>query len=799
MIIAGEFHHAIKKQIYKQMNRSFTRTLFLLCLVSIYSCKPNRTFTENEIALIPQVRNMTLGVSSFQFNENTKFVVENIDQQVIASQFAELFNSAAGWKLQVNVGDDEGSNQVYFKTEPIMAPEAYSLEITTKRIEIRAAKPAGFFYAIQTLRQLLPPEIESSQIDEYFDWLVPVVNISDSPAFKWRGFMLDVSRHFFPKEDVLRMIDNLALHKINTLHLHLVDDQGWRIEIKKYPKLTQVGAWRVDRENQPWSSRARQAPEEKATYGGFYTQNDIKEMVEYAQKRFINIVPEIEMPAHVTSALAAYPQFSCTGGPFTVPPGGVWPITDIYCPGKDSTFYFLEDVLTEVMDLFPSKYIHIGGDEATKTEWEKCPDCKKRIRTEGLKDVDDLQNYLVRRIENFIRSKNRILIGWDEILDGNLPQEATVMSWRGVKRGIEAAKLGHDVVMSPTSECYFDYYQGLINQEPLAIGGFTPLQKVYAFNPVPDELNSEEAKHILGGQANLWTEFVPNIQHAEYMAFPRIAALAEVLWSPGERRSWEDFALRIQIFMKRYDRIGLIYARSVYQATVEADLDAGNKHLMVTLSCEFPGSEIHYTIDGSVPTNLSEVYAKPIIINQSTILKAITFSNGIPVGKQVEQSFNISKATVKPVKYQILYSDYYKGSGDFSLVDGIRGTTNHKDGAWQAWIGANMDVNIDLTQKSDIHGISIGSLQNSGSWIFFPRKVEFFVSTDGTQFKKVGEVVNDIDPFSREIQLKDFSVSFNPQTVRYVKIVALNLGKVPVGHAGEGNKAWLFVDEIAIE
>ncbi len=544
------------------MKKILSGLMLLACTLVFWNCQPNRTFTGSEISLIPQVQKMTLGESSFKFKESTKLVVENIEQKVIASQFANLFEKSAGWKLQVVTGGNDGSNQVYFRTDPMMGPDAYSLEVQKNRIEIRATQPAGFYYAIQTLRQLLPAEIESAQKQEKADWLVPVVSISDRPVFKWRGFMLDVSRHFFPKEDVLRMIDNLALHKINTLHLHLVDDQGWRIEIKKYPKLTEVGAWRVDREDRHWNSRPKQEVGEKATYGGFYTQEDLKEMVAYAQSRFITIVPEIEMPAHVTSALAAYPQFSCSGGPFTVLPGGVWPVTDIYCAGKDSTFLFLEDILTEVIDLFPSKYIHIGGDEATKTEWEKCPACKKRIKSEGLKNVGELQSYFIKRMEKFINSKGKILLGWDEILEGGLPAEATVMSWRGFKGGIEAATQGHDVVMTPNSECYFDYYQGPKDKEPLAIGGFLPLSKVYGFNPVPEELGTEAGKHILGGQGNLWTEYVPNLKHAEYMTFPRIAALAEALWSPKEVRNWKDFSHRIQLFGKRYDQMGINYSKS---------------------------------------------------------------------------------------------------------------------------------------------------------------------------------------------------------------------------------------------
>jgi len=781
------------------MKQSFAGIIILLCCAFIWSCKPNRSFTESEIALVPQVQKMTLGESSFKFTKNTKLVVESVDQEVIASQFSNLFEKATGWKLQVVVGGNEGSNQVFFKTEPVMAPEGYILEVQKNRIEIKAAKPAGFFYATQTLRQLLPAEIESAQVQPKTEWLVPVVSITDNPAFKWRGFMFDVVRHFFPKEDVLRMIDNLSMHKINTLHLHLVDDQGWRIEIKKYPKLTEVGAWRVDREDKPWNARAKQEAGEKATYGGFYTQEDIKEMVAYAQARFITIVPEIEMPAHVTCALAAYPQLSCTGGPFTVLPGGVWPITDIYCAGNDSTFLFLEDVLSEVIDLFPSKYIHIGGDEATKTEWEKCPKCKARIKTEKLKDVKELQSYFIKRMEKFVNSKNRVLLGWDEILEGGLPAEATVMSWRGMQGGIDAAKQGHDVVMSPNSHAYIDYYQGPMDQEPLAIGGYLPLSKVYSLNPIPEELDAEAAKHILGGQANLWTEYVPSFKHAEYMVFPRIAALAEAVWSPKEVRNWDDFSRRIQLFMKRYDQMGINYSKSAYKVSATTSFDPQKKQLAVALKSELAGVEIHYTTDGTEPTNASPIYSEPVLLVKTSTLKATTFSNGIPTEKPMSQTFNMNKATVKPVKYMIPYSEHYKGSGEYTLVNGVRGTTNHSDGEWQAWSGTNMEVVIDFQQAAEIHSISVGSLQNAGAWIFFPKKMEFFVSTDGVKFQKVGEVVNDVDPLLGEKQLKDFAAAFTPVTAGFVKIVAQNIGKAPKGHQGAGDNAWMFIDEIAVE
>ena len=775
------------------MNKVLFHLLIVIFACAMGSCKPNPTFTESQLALIPQPQNMVLGKTSFKINKGTKLVTESVDQKLIAAQFVESIEKATGWKLEIVVGGDEGSNQIYFRTEQMKQAEGYSLEVTPRRIEINAAKPAGFFYAMQTLRQLLPPQIESAQKQDSIEWLVPEVSITDSPAFKWRGFMLDVSRHFFTKAEVLLMIDHLALHKINTLHLHLTDDQGWRIEIKKYPKLTEIGAWRVNHEDKHWNERPKQQAGEEATYVGFYTQDDIREMVAYAESRFVTIVPEIEMPAHVTAALAAYPHLSCTGGPFTVLPGGVWPITDIYCAGKDSTFMFLEDVLTEVIALFPSKYIHIGGDEATKTEWEKCPDCRRRIKAEGLKNMHDLQSYFIKRIEKFTHSKGKILLGWDEILEGGLPAEATVMSWRGFQGGVDAANLGHDVVMTPNSDCYFDYYQGPANQEPPGIGGYVPLRKVYDFNPVPPELSAQAAKHILGGQGNLWTEYVPTIDHAQYMAFPRMAAMAETLWSSKEVRSWEDFSRRIQIFMKRYDQAGINYAKSAYLVTAKTQVDSAKNQLSVALDSELDGVKIHYTLDESEPNSLSPEYTEPIEIDKTLTLKAVTMVNGRPAEKSMSRSIVISKATARPVSYLIPASKFYKGSGKYTLVNGIGASTDHTDGEWQGWMGTNMEVVINLQQPSEIRSISVGSLQNPGAMILAPNKMEYFVSADGVKFDKVAEVIHEPGSISDERQLKKYTAFFGPLTTNFVKVVARK------GPMVGGNPTWIFIDEIGVE
>jgi hexosaminidase len=393
---------------------------------------------------------------------------------------------------------------------------------------------------------------------------VPCVRIEDKPRLPWRGMLLDVSRHFFPKEFVKSFIDGLAMHKMNTFHWHLVDDQGWRLEIKKFPRLTEIGAWRVDRENLNWNERPAQQPGEKATYGGFYTQDDVREILAYAASRHVTVVPEIEMPGHCLSALAAYPELSCTGGPFTVPPGGVWPNKDVYCPGNEKTFKFLEDVLTEVVALFPGDYIHIGGDEVDKSTWKTCPKCQARMKAEGLRTEEELQSWFIRRIERFLNSKGKKLIGWDEILEGGLAPNAAVMSWRGNEGGIAAAKAGHAVVMTPTSHCYFDYYQGDAAVEPLAIGGYLPLSKVYAFEPVPTELSVEQSAFIIGAQANLWSEYIPTPEHARYMIHPRIAAMAETGWTVRDGRDWAGFIERLETQLLRYEAAGVPYARSMF-------------------------------------------------------------------------------------------------------------------------------------------------------------------------------------------------------------------------------------------
>ncbi|MEO7046358.1 MAG: beta-N-acetylhexosaminidase, partial [Ferruginibacter sp.] len=492
--------------------------------------------------IIPQPVSLQFTNGSFIIDNTTalKFVKTDKALQEAASFFRSAINNISGIELPYNAIKNK-SIELKFINNAELGDEGYLLHITPSSIQIAANKKAGIIYGMQSLFQTLPAIRTNAAL------VIPCMEIKDYPRFKWRGMHLDVSRHFFGPEFVKEYINLLASYKMNTFHWHLVDDQGWRIEIKKYPLLTKVGAWRVDETDKIWSKRPQAKDGEAATYGGYYTQDQIKDIIKYAAERNVTIIPEIEMPGHVASAIAAYPQLSCTQQPQLPLTGGDYTnMSSNYCAGNDSVFLFLQNVLTEVINLFPSKYIHIGGDEVDKGPWKKCPLCQARIKAEGLKNEEELQSYFVKRIEKFIVSKGRKMIGWDEILEGGLAPEATVMSWRGEAGGIQAAKMGHDVVMTPGSPLYFDHYQAGPEGEPLAIGGMNTLKKVYDYEPIPKELDAAQAKFVLGAQANLWAEFITKPEQVKYMVLPRMLALAEVVWSPKETRDWQSFNERLQ-------------------------------------------------------------------------------------------------------------------------------------------------------------------------------------------------------------------------------------------------------------
>jgi hexosaminidase len=753
----------------------------------------------SEPSVIPQPVQMTAGQGTFILKPAA--IIKHSGSESakgVANYLAELLRPATGFTLKTEEGSGGAINLV-IDTTLAWQPEEYRLTVDKKSVTLTGCTPAGLSRGVQTLRQLLPSAIGNTSVVKGMKWTIPYVTVQDYPRFAWRGMHLDVSRHFFDVSFIKRYIDILAMHKMNVFHWHLVDDQGWRIEIKKYPLLTEVGAWRVDREDKPWDSRPAQQPGEKATYGGFYTQEEIKEVVAYAAERHINVVPEIEMPAHVGSAMAAYPQYSCTGGPFTVPPGGVWPITDIYCAGKEETFAFLEDVLTEVMELFPSPYIHIGGDEADKTEWKTCPLCQARMRKEGLKDEAELQSWFVKRIEAFISSKGRHLIGWDEILEGGLAPGAAVMSWQGFEGGVAAAKSGHNAVMTPVSHCYFNVYQGDPATEPESFRGLLTLKKVYSFEPVPPELTPEEAEYIIGAQGCLWTEYVTDGKTAEYMVLPRLTALSEVVWSAPEARSWEGFSTRLARMTEHLDALGWSYSKGSYRVDMTAAFNEETKSISLEMTTEQTSPEIRYTTDGSDPDGSSAVYEGPLPLSASATVRAAIFAGGKMMGKISEKKVNIHKATGKPVKYNLPFSDKYKALGEKTLVNGILGSGAFDDGQWQGFDGNDIDIVIDLGSVTPVTTISTRFKAATGSWIFLPQWVEISLSEDGDTFLPPHRIDTDLAPDVQGNETVDYVTSFPAGKARLVRVVARSQGTCPPWHPGAGGKAWLFCDEVVVE
>ncbi len=660
--------------------------------------------------------------------------------------------------------------------------DAYSLLITPNVVAIRSNNAKGLFYGTQTLLQLLP-EQQSSSVS------IPCLAVDDTPKFAWRGMHLDVARHFFPVSFVKKYIDYLATYKFNTFHWHLTDDQGWRIEIKKYPKLTETGAWR----NGSMIGHYNDQTFDSVRYGGYYTQEEIKEVVAYAQKRHITIVPEIEMPGHARAALAAYPQYSCTGGPFEV--AKEWGVLeDVFCPTEE-TFTFLEGILDEVVALFPSSYIHIGGDECPKTRWKACPKCQQRMKDNHLKDEHELQSYFIQRIEKYLNHKGKKIIGWDEILEGGLAPNAAVMSWRGTEGGIAAARQKHYVVMSPGSHCYFDHYQGEPKNEPLAIGGYTTLEKVYGFNPIPSELSDEEGKYILGAQANVWTEYIATPEHVEYMIFPRILALSEVLWGTANPADYSNFFKRVQMQFTALERQKINYSKAVYQVTTDIMPRPGGNGVLFLLKSDMNPNGIRYTTDGNSPAAISKSYTNPLEIKNSQTVKAAYFDLNVQKSSAIEQEFIIHKGVSCLVTLEKQPHRNYAKGGSFALVNGVKGDPKRFGRDWLGFAGDDLNALVDLGKKQKINRISLGTLENNAAWIYFPKKVVFSVSADGITFIPIKTfTATDIQHTNGEL-----TVDCNQNNIQFVKITAENYGKIPDGKAGAGNDAWLFADEIVID
>lgn len=598
---------------------------------------------QSAVSIIPKPVTATMGSGTYTLPAIPRIGCDKEPALLrIKQMFTEQLVAASGKKTSNIVSDKASPNaDIYFGLSPALGKEEYRLTITGKGISVMGGSPAGVFYGMQSLLQLFPAAIEGNSPEGTTSWKLPLVSIQDRPRFAWRGLMLDVSRHFFTVAQVKQYIDEMVKYKFNLLHLHLTDDQGWRIEIKSLPKLTQVGAWRVDKTG-TFGSFSNPGPDEPRTYGGFYTQDDIRELVRYARERYVNILPEIDIPGHSLAAIASYPELSCTPGTYRVNSGErfmIWPgngehfyglLDNTICPANEKAYEFLDKVFTEVAQLFPFEYIHVGGDETARNFWEKSEQIKALMQKENLKNLDEVQSYFVKRVEKIITAKGKKLIGWDEILDGGLPPSATVMSWRGLKGGIEAAKQGHEVVMSPTDFAYIDYMQGDAVIEPPVYASLR-LKKAYQFEPVPDGVNASLVK---GGQANLWTEQVYNMRHAEYMTWPRGFAIAEVLWSPKDSRNWTDFVKRVEAQFPRLDAAQVKFAPSLYDPIFEASRK--DSALVVKMSTEVEGLSIHYSFDNSFPDAFYPVYKEPLLVPKDAAnLKVITYRGNKPMGRMI--------------------------------------------------------------------------------------------------------------------------------------------------------------------
>lgn len=762
-----------------------TKELFMKKVI-IVLCFFSQCFgvAQQKMAIIPLPEHYYFTNNQFTLDNTTAIVSEEPDDFETV-YLATAIKAQTGFNLLPQKAS-KATHKIKLVLDEDFAEEAYYLKITCTDILIKAKSAPGLFYGIQSFLQLLPSTFSTVKTVD-----LQGVVIHDQPKFAWRGMHLDVARHFFSKDFVKKYIDFLALYKMNVFHWHLTDDQGWRIQIKKYPKLTQIGAWR----NGSMIGHYREQKFDTLRYGGYYTQEEIKEVVAYAQERHITIVPEIEMPGHAVAAIASYPFLSCTANAIEVEKKwGVF--DDVFCP-KNETFQFLEDVLTEVMPLFPSEYIHIGGDECPKNNWKKCAHCQSLIQKEGLKDEHELQSYFIKRIEKFINAHGKKIIGWDEILEGGLAPNAAVMSWRGTEGGIAAAKLQHKVVMSPGSHCYFDHYQGDPQNEPLAIGGYTTLEKVYSFNPVPKELSDEQKKYILGAQANVWTEYITNEAHVEYMVFPRICALSEVLWGTADTQKFSEFRERLFTHFNLLDAKNIHYSKSIFNLSFESKPSESKPgYLEISLLSALQDKGTFYTLDGSQPTIASNAYDKPIFINRPATLKTAYFDGGISKGKTLEQEIIFSKSTAQKITLKNLPDSRYFGNGAVGLIDGIKGNPARFGKNWLGFLGKDMEANLDLGIVTEFSQLKLTAVNAEESWIYLPSEVALYVSKDGKKYKLVKKInASEIQAINGDIQLS----LEKKKKAQYLKVILKNYGIIPDGKEGGGNPAWLFVDEIQID
>lgn len=762
-------------------------------LASIVTGCDNTNLTRS-ISMVPRPAQMMPGSGNHLFSDQTVFAVENEEQAEIARGLITLFTRTAGFTPKLNVG---GEGNVRLLTDPSLKSEAYSLEVSPQEIIIKASDNKGFFYALQTIRQLLPPSIERESLsDKNLEWSIPVVTIQDEPRFGYRALLLDASRFFIPKENVLRIIDCMSMLKLNTLHFHLTDDNGWRVEIKKYPRLTEVGAWRVDRQDLPFPARRNPKKGEPTPVGGFYTQEDIREMVAYAAERQVEIVPEIDMPAHSNAALAAYPKLAC---PVVKEYIGVLPGLGgrnseiIYCAGNDSVFTFLQNVMDEIMELFPSRYIHIGGDEAQKTHWKQCPLCQARMKKEQLANEEDLQGYFMKRISDYVRSKGREVIGWDELTNSSfLPDNSIILGWQGFgQAALKAAEEGHRFIMTPARIMYLIRYQGPQWFEPLTYFGNNTLKDVYDYEPVQKDWKPEYASLLMGVQGSMWTEFCNKPEDVDYLLFPRLAAVAEVAWTQPDKKDWALFLKGMDRYNEHLAEKGIVYARSMYN--IQHKVTPENGVLRVKLECIRPDVEIRYTVDGSEPTASSSLYTDSLTVTAAQTIKSATFAQGEQMGQTLVLPIAWNKATGKPI--------LGNKPNEKLMTNGVRGSLKYTDFEWCCWEKSDhISFTIDLLQKDKLNTFTIGCITNYGMAVHKPKSIRIAVSDDNETYREIAGLHFTAEEIFREgAFIEDFSVDMKGTEARYVRVTAEGAGVCPADHVRPGQEARVYFDEIRIE
>ena len=776
--------------------------------ISLLFCMALTSAIYSQVNIIPQPAEMILGKGTHLMKNPLQIVYDesaNKSAEFLADYLKRFYNVKC--KLSVSSGKGRDVYYITLKTDSVANKGEYELKVD-KYLSITGDEE-GVFYGVQSLIQLLPPHVSDNLIQ------LPYVTIRDYPRFGYRGMHLDCGRNFMPVDFIKKCIDYLAYHKMNYFHWHLTEDQGWRIEIKKYPRLTEIGAWR----NGTIIGRHPGMGNDNKKAGGFYTQDQIKDVVKYAADRFITVVPEIEMPGHGSAAIAAYPDLSCFPDEPTknyFPKNASWAgdstgkqvqqawgvYSDVFCAGKEETFKFLQDVIDEVITLFPGKYIHVGGDECPKSNWKRCPVCQQRMKDNNLKDEHQLQSYFIQRMEKYINKKGKTLIGWDEILEGGLAPNAVVMSWRGENGGITAAKEKHQVIMTPTTYVYLDYSQSE-NEDSVVIGGYLPVEKVYSYDPVPATLNEEQGKYILGAQANVWSEYMNNPRKVEYMIFPRLSALSEAFWSQKEKKNWDDFEKRLLIQFKRYDLWKTNYSRAYFDLKATVLPSPDNNGVLWKLETKKSQAEIKYiTHFAGRPYELKfaegTTYSSPMAVQSTQLSTAISMLNGKPISNPVYQNFYFNKATGKNINLAISPSPTYKGDGAFTLVNGVQNEKGlGKAKEFLGFSGTDCIATIDLGKEEKISNVIVHCLRNEGSWIMRPLTVEVLASANGTDFIPVG-LSDDFNVKIKGLETGTMKVEFAANNVRYVKVVVKNWGEIPADRPGAGSKAWLFVDEIEI-